>query len=252
LEFFIYGSEPPKINFSQSPNGSFSFVIENKNKVRYFKENVRGKSLSWCDIHPMVQEIPGFIKDYDSFEELLNNPKCPEKSIAFKALNYEFNRITSHFAQFTESEAERNFFDYYIKDITEFEDPVWKWHKPVLIPQVWVNWLHYDSKDKNRKDRAQKEPFRVDFVMKDKEVGEEFIIIEIDGESHFGKYLTKDNGGFILQPSMEEYTKHVRKDRWLRNQGWKVFRITALEIEKEADNFYYWFREVLGKPDVPF
>jgi len=32
---------------------------------------------------------------------------------------------------------------------------------PALIPQVWVNWTHYDSKDKERAEQQKGNPFEL-------------------------------------------------------------------------------------------
>jgi len=34
-----------------------------------------------------------------------------------------------------------------------------------MIPQAWVNWIHYDSKDKERAEKVEREAFRVDFLI---------------------------------------------------------------------------------------
>jgi len=59
-----------------------------------------------------------------------------------------------------------------------------------------------------------------------------------------------------MERETEAYTQHIKKDRWLRKQGWKVYRITNKEIEEyeSFDNFFY---ELLGKYivtefDIPF
>ncbi len=54
--------------------------------------------------------------------------------------------------------------------------------------------------------------------MKDNRLHQNLIIIEIDGASHYSNGIDK--------PSMEVYTEHLRKDRWLRNQGWAIYRVS--------------------------
>ncbi len=102
-------------------------------------------------------------------------------------------------------------------------------HAPALIPQVWVNWIHYDSADKDRARRIKEEAFRVDFALIYQGRN---IVIEIDGSSHFSEilYLDPNTDRFIYEPSLAKYTESVRKDRWLRRQGWEVWRFTDQEV----------------------
>lgn len=68
-----------------------------------------------------------------------------------------------------------------------------------------------------------------------------WIIIEMDGSSHFSEFLDiTESGQLRLEGSMEKYTQHLRKDRWLRQQGYEVWRFSDLEIdeiEKDVEFF---------------
>ena len=260
MGYLIYGPEKPKLSFSQSPDGSIEFKIENKNVFRIDFEEQKGKSITWYDLYPHKHKL----HKYD-LPKLFQQPfhdELPKEDEDF--LRKEFKLFTSNLGKLTETKGERNFFDGYVLDPTLYhsegdfwiEPAVSLWQQTALIPQVWVNWIHYDSKDEDRAIRALEEPFRVDFVMKDGELSDQLIIIEIDGESHFGKFYLDPVGKFVLEASMEEYTKHIQKDRWLRNQGWSVYRITMQEIEQalKKETIYCienLLREVFGKPKPP-
>ena len=58
------------------------------------------------------------------------------------------------------------------------------------------------------------------------------IIIAIDGASHFSEIFDIDQktGRLKLEGSMEKYTEHLKKDRWLRREGYEVWRFSDLEV----------------------
>lgn len=210
MNVIIYGSQQPKISFKQSPDGSISFHIENQHIIQ-FDEGT--KEVNWRNMYENKWIF------YD---------KSPEE------LNKKFTQYEQEIVELTTTKSERKFFLGYTEQcrIASKEQNKLIWDFPALIPQVWVNWIHYDPKDPKRAARAQKEPFRVDFMLKDNDISPNFIIFEIDGSSHFG--------------GMQAYTEHLRKDRWLRNQGWEVIRISNLEVE-EYGIFNDFFAELTGK-----
>jgi len=114
---------------------------------------------------------------------------------------------------------------------------------PALIPQVWLNWIYYDPRNKERAARTKREPFRVDFVMSDK--GRK-LVFEIDGESHFSELVDVDqsSGRIKLDASMATYTEHLKKDRWLRSHGWEVWRFSDLEACDEQYDFRKEFESI--------
>lgn len=125
--------------------------------------------------------------------------------------------------------------------------------EPALIPQVWLNWIHYDSKDKQRSERMHLEPFRVDFLYQgeNRMAGFKKVIVEIDDIFHTGdvkKYVDDflKSPGVEVEPSLEKFTEHLRKDRWLRRHGWEVSRFSTLEVEKENYNYLYCEMLMLG------
>jgi hypothetical protein len=216
MGIIIYGPDKPKIGFKQLPDGSINFVIENESTVE-FEES--WKTITWRVLYkqPWALHEISRRKEVDLFRE-----------------------FTSDLANLTGSNAERKFFLAYVEEclISADESDKSVWSLPALIPQAWVNWIHYDPTDSKRAERAQKEPFRVDFMLKDNSINENLIIIEIDGSTHFA--------------SEEAYTKHIQKDRWLRKQGWQVYRISNSEVEqfRHFNDFYY---EITGKYlSIPF
>lgn len=114
---------------------------------------------------------------------------------------------------------------------------------PALIPQVWLNWIHYDPRNKERAARTKREPFRVDFVMLDK--GRK-LVFEIDGQSHFSELVDVDQSSGLIswEASMAKYTEHLKKDRWLRSHGWEVWRFSDLEVFNEQSDFREEFESI--------
>ncbi|WP_371819485.1 RAP domain-containing protein [Tolypothrix sp. PCC 7910] len=76
-------------------------------------------------------------------------------------------------------------------------------------------------------------------------------MVEVDGPSHYTTY-----NSHLAQYTVCEstYANHLAKDRWLRKQGFKVFRIgnyeikhiTSLPKEKRLEEFYFFFTEIFG------
>lgn len=118
---------------------------------------------------------------------------------------------------------------------------------PAMIPNVYINW------DFSKEERGKTvKPYTVDFVLKSSTFGtNNLTIIEIDGLSHYADY-DSSNRKYIV--SEKRYADHLRKDRWLRSQGFNVFRIGNSEIEeitslpkdKQDKAFYYFFRDIFG------
>ncbi|MCB9420847.1 MAG: DUF559 domain-containing protein [Ardenticatenaceae bacterium] len=216
MKVIIYGKERPKIGFTQSPEGSITFSIENDTKIQFESEV---DDITWLDMFRAEWKL------YD---------KSESKQVEI------FDQFIQEIANLTTTSSERKFFLGYVQEckVSSDEQNISIWNYPALIPQAWVNWIHYDPKDEDRAKRAQKEPFRVDFMLKDSDLCPDFVIFEIDGSSHFG--------------SMEGYTEHLRKDRWLRKQGWKVIRVSNLEVDQYI-SFNLFFAELTGKyVSLPF
>lgn len=212
----VYGLEPPKISFRQTSSGASIFEIENERMIKFTdgQKTITWRD-AWRDHHFLEYASPNEVRDY-------------------------FTEFTNDLAQVTSTDAERKFFESYVQECKDFSKYNSKqaWTYPALIPQVWVNWIHYDPKDTSRAERARKEPFRVDFMLKDENFSDGAVIFEIDGSTHFS--------------NMEIYTRHLQKDRWLRKQGWRVFRMSNQEVEEytKFTDFYY---EITGEfIDIPF
>jgi len=222
MNAIIFGPEPPKIGFTQLPSGGITFRVENKRTIHFINSQ---ENITWKDLLP----------DIELFEWYQSTPG---------KLDAVFDNLVKEFVGLTGSEIEHKFFDDYVGAcriaVQESIGETSVWNLPALIPQVWVNWIAYDSKDHTRAQRAQREPFRIDFMMKDSEIDKDFIIFEIDGASHFGGYSSEP------QVSMMAYTEHLRKDRWLRQQGWQVIRTSNLEVQ-EYTVFNDFFHELTGK-----
>ena len=143
------------------------------------------------------------------------------------------------------SEIERAFFDMYCGLCWHSDGPVEL--TPALIPNVTLNWYTEQTVRQN-----SGEPFYVDFVMKTPSIGgDSLAVIEIDGPSHYARY---SEGKYHL--SEREYAKHLRRDKFLRDSGFAVFRIANIEVEKishiEDPNerlqaFYNFFEDTVGK-----
>jgi very-short-patch-repair endonuclease len=232
MKLIIYGEEPPKISFTQSPKGDLSFKVENERVIEIDPEQ---KTIRWIHLYPVNRRWK-FRKAKSEEEE-----------------DKLFVEFTGELEKLNRSEAERLFFSKYVSECLNRSVTVKCWEAPALIPQVWVNWIHYDARDQKRAQRVQREPFRVDFMMKDEEISESLLIIEIDGLSHFCDFRINPVGSPIPHPSMDSFTEHIIKDRWLRKQGWQVFRVSSQEVE-QCENFSDLFFDVVGKwiIDIPF
>jgi hypothetical protein len=224
----IYGSEPPRISFTSSPNGKIDFEIQNRNFVQTYDSD---EDISWINLDR--GELVYIAQSLGT--------------IGSAATEEFVSIINEKFTGLVNTEAEKKFLKLYIElcisDLSlQFSAYDSLALYPALIPQVWVNWIHYDRKDTQRAERAQREPFRVDFLIKGKYINRSPLIIEIDGASHFGAYASDPSKAMLI------YTEHLRKDRWLRKQGWNVVRISNYEIEccQTLGDFQALFLELTG------
>lgn len=144
----------------------------------------------------------------------------------------EITKVLSQ--EFTE-EAERVFFKKYVDYVLRCSsDPM---RELALVPQVWLNWIHYDPGAKEEPLGLPREPFRVDFVIMSEW---RKIVMEIDGESHFLEFFgVNPKGQVSSKPSVDRYSSHLKKDRWLRREGWEVWRFTSKEVMAETDFFSF-------------
>lgn len=235
----VYGKEPPKLSFVQSPDGAITFKIENKNKVNTNFSNEKG-ILRWVDM--IWNSYYMGILDALTADDKLDAPFLMWGQDLEDV--GQFHQLLDHLASMVGSATEETFLRTYAamclaeaRVLDGYSFMVWA--KPALVPQAWVNWIHYDSADSQRAKRAREEPFRVDFMIKDRRMGPNFTVIEIDGISHFGDIKSHNGDTVRFEASMNAYTEHLRKDRWLRKHGWNVFRISNQEVEDFEENYPY-------------
>ncbi|MCD6471758.1 hypothetical protein J7K55_01345 [Candidatus Aerophobetes bacterium] len=114
---------------------------------------------------------------------------------------------------------------------------------------MWVNWIHYDRKSRERADRYHLKPFRVDFLYQGFTITGDFkrTIVEVDNIWHIAEFKRDVEESLRSQrASLEKFTEHLRRDRWLRKRGWEVCRFSDLEAKKEDQ--MYLFYEMQGEP----
>ena len=214
MKILIFGSKSfPDISFKMNPKTGLSVYCKDSYVLNY--EGIKD-DITWTDMlertdpnlggHSMKLSHPVFPRDWEGLKKKLSEiPNTREEKDFLKA-----------------------YFEW-----TEFGPPdlVDVGSVPALIPQPWVNWIHYDSKDEKRAKAKKTEPFRVDFLMYRES---RWLIIEIDGPTHFSEILDidVDKGIFRIEGSMKRYTEHLKKDRWLRRQGWEVWRFSNDEINQ--------------------
>lgn len=219
-------------------DGSLNFTISGVNKLQIQED----QDITWN--HLLYSELHNFVTSpYEEYKLEALRHKNP-----FAIYNKYIGLLWDKLEQYCNlmSTAERDFFNLYC-ELCHCDD-----HGgallPALIPNVYVNWLF--SKEERAKS---KKPFLVDFIFKSSEFGtNNIVIIEIDGQSH---YATYDQRHKKYESSEEVYAEHLIRDRWLRKQGFKVFRIGNSEIKKIASlskkdrirKFYYFFNEIFGE-----
>lgn len=259
MGILIYGPDRPKFGHEQSPDGSLTVQIENENTYSF---DHLPYTVCWHDLYADTQsKVLPSQSDYRS-------DKMTEEDIE-ESEREQFLSFIEHLIGMVETQTEEKFLRTYAKGCIgegayqgykrgEFGLPAWS--HPALIPQVWVNWYHFDPKDPERAQLAQEEPFRVDFMFKDGEsgLGDDLAVIEIDGASHFGDTEIGPDGELVIETSMDAYTTHLKKDRWLRKKGWDVVRVSSQEV-KELDgtlDFFTFFNEIMDRDvivgELPF
>jgi len=96
---------------------------------------------------------------------------------------------------------------------------------PALIPQVWLNYTYDPTKPPEHESQESKDmPRRVDFLFIKKGVVH---VVEIDDPSHYAKY---DKNEQKYEVDEEAYTRNLRADRTLRQQGMVIHRLSNWEI----------------------
>jgi very-short-patch-repair endonuclease len=208
MEYVIFGnSKSPDLSFSVEPERGGSFQIQsNTNYILYGGDEQDTHSIDWW------------------FLVMFTLPELA--SLTYPDWSEARSRLQDSLGAITATRSEKVLLDEYLRLSSD--------KYPALIPQTWVNWLHYSPQDPQKAKRAKNEPFRVDFTMYWEH---RKIIVEIDGSSHFSEIFDVDGTGRIrYEASMDKYTEHLRKDRWLRSKGWEVWRFSEAEIlDKDFD-----------------
>ena len=259
MNFLIFGPEPPKLSFRHHPAKGTVIRCDNKYVLDYNPHRI----ITWGDIG-----------------ERLELPSC--RALATDERNFERYEVARHevieeLKGLCQTNIEKIFFDKFtsaqkdwvreerlvigppetLSDVDlkreEKELPKHYLQAGALIPQVWVNWIHYDFRDKKRAEKTHLEPFRVDFLYHGHGVfrGGGPVIVEIDDIWHIAdieKYVDRFMKSPEPRPSLGKFTEHLRKDRWLRHHGWEVCRFSTLEVEKEDPDYLYF--ETLGEWEV--
>lgn len=223
--------------FEIKGNGSIDFSLSGVNKLQIQE----GKDINWMNL------IDSELHNFASQEEIIDLQYCGGGyPFAFydKYISSLWKKLENYCNQ--KSTAERDFFNLYC-DLC-CRDVHGGALLPALIPHVYVNWNF--SKEERAK---RKNPFIVDFIFKSSAFGtNDLVVVEIDGLSHYNIY---DRERKKYELSEDVYAEHLKKDRWLRKQGFKVFRIGNSEIktitsspEKDKlDIFHDFFTEVFGE-----
>ena len=223
--------------FEIKGNGSIDFSVSGVNKLQIQE----GKDINWMNF------LDSQLHNLASQEEIIDlGYRSGGDEFAFynNYISTLWKKLETYCNQ--KSTAERDFFNLYC-DLC-CRDPHGGALSPALIPHVYVNW------DFSKEERAnRKKPFIVDFIFKSSAFGtNDIVVVEIDGQSHYARYDTKRQK---YELSEDVYAEHLKKDRWLRKQGFKVFRIGNSELKTitsspEKDkrgNFYGFFREIFGE-----
>lgn len=258
MNFLIFGLERPKLSFKQDPEKGTVIQCDNKYRLEHYApdEPVTWRDIAWAlGLDTTLMPIP------------INEERDP------KEFEREWHTVAEKLKTLCQTDVERVFLDKIAKrqadwELSRFnEEENFKkgdaqtrerffrnlLDKPALIPQVWVNWIHYDYRDKERAERSHLEPFRVDFLYQGESDNGVFkrVVVEIDDIGHIAD-IEKDVGDFLrspeAKPSLGKFTEHLRKDRWLRHHGWEVCRFSTLEVEKENSGYLYF--EMLGEPET--
>lgn len=224
--------------FQVSPDGSFNFRLSG---VEVFELKEKDHSITWFGL--FRSKLDELVTSQEQSETLFRSGGC-SLAIYERYVPRLWNKLEQYCN--SKSQAEKDFFNLYCHLCSREVDAGAS--MPALIPHVYVNW--YSSKEDRTKN---KNPYVVDFVFKHSTFGvDDIIVIEIDGLSHYAEYISSEK---LHIASEDIYSEHLRKDRWLRKQGFNVFRIGNNEVthiaslpeEDKLEKFYDFFSEVFGE-----
>jgi len=227
MENLIFGPDFPQVSFSLSPNERTGFSVASKNNWVFSNRRML-KTVTWFYLNAwttpelvdrkQVADADGYVYDFYS-----GNWDLLKKALLLLPGSAAEKSFLTQYFEICEKKGQ-----YEKPDNFELSRCI-TMAMPALIPQVWINWLYWDPKDKSRAEEAQKVPNRLDFVMF---YQSRKIAIEIDGTSHFSDILDLSEKDVIrFEPSLKKYTEHLKKDRWLRREKWDLWRFSNLEVE---------------------
>ncbi|MBD2364804.1 hypothetical protein H6G36_27160 [Anabaena minutissima FACHB-250] len=235
-------SEQIKIEKIQTQaDGSTSIFL---NGINVFEIQEETQAITWGKL--LYSRLHDFCNE-DKIKEIKENCNPPELfyyDIVDGYINILWNDLKKSCHE--KADAEKHFFELYCEVCHFLCDHIGQQvaDLPALIPSVHINWECIPG---NRE-----KPCTVDFVFKSPKFGtNNLVIVEIDGASHYAEYVRKDN---YYSCNEDKYVEHLKKDRWLRKQGFQVFRIGNSEIEnivklpgqERIDSFYEFLQEVFG------
>lgn len=179
MDFLIFGFEKPKLNFRQDLERGTVIWCDNE----YVLDYDANKPIKWRDIKYKQSEM----------REIDRIP-LPELSVSFEQ---EWHDVIKELKGLCQTNVERIFLEKIARaqenrmpppPNEELKERTYEvlLNRPALIPQVWVNWIHWDPKDKERAKKSHLEPFRVDFLYQGENENGDFkrVIVEIDDIWH--------------------------------------------------------------------
>lgn len=244
MDFLIFGPEEPKLVFEQDPQRGAVIRCDNRYMLRYSPE----EPITWTQVarSPGLGRTAGQTaeSEWHSIIERLKGLRQTDAEKVFLTKIAEAQEIWEFNVYQMETELPLKLEEWEAKDREQLFKILLE--TPAVIPQVWVNFIHYDPHDRKRAEKSHLMPFRVNFLRQGKTPEDatfKNIIVEIDDLWHIAD-IEKNVDEFLkspeVKPSLEKFTEHLRKDRWLRRQGWEVCRFSTLEVEKE-DCTYLFF-----------
>lgn len=236
-KIILYGRRTPWFDGIEiQPDGSVDSILSGIKKIQIKKD----QDINWFNF--LHSELPKIASPEEIFE-MESVGSRDSLDIYFRYIPVLWERLENECNSI--SSAEKDFFTLYCELC--WQDIYQGALSPALIPNVYVNWIFLEEK----RARSQK-PFIVDFAFKSSIFGtDNIVIVEIDGQSHYATY-NKSQGTYKI--SEDIYAQHLKKDRWLRKQGFQVFRIGNSEIRDIQSlsgndriiNAYYFFNETFG------
>ncbi|HEX9756905.1 MAG TPA: hypothetical protein VGB26_03785 [Nitrospiria bacterium] len=226
MEILIFGNNKLEIHFGRSPENGLEISCKGNYILNY--ERIE-QEITWKDlIHRTKPCWIAFLSEESIKKDFKNS----------------WTRFKKELSSLVTSEGERGLLHDYFEicercfpDDGQPKSSMETLRHPALIPQVWLNWIHFTPENNVRSKKVKQEPFQVDFVLfysGRKIVMEIDKVISVDEQTDNGNRSEKNQSDLNL----EKYTENLKKDRWLRRQGWEVWRFSEAEIKNK--NFGLW------------